>query len=263
MLAQCVLLSSVHQQSRTFHVVHNPNYGYGLGNHHTMGIRFEGSSTVHQLSPSALDSGIMHTGTFSRVDNAQCYQYVTLHNNQVVTSESFYRCRLADSTSATTYDIFNRTTITVAQEQQKPLLLPQIQFTSQANDYRYPLLGNDDRDLVHPTNAIPTLHIQTSDMSILTDRLLEDVSILANLTRIVDDSHEQFEHVKLELSGQTSRLFPKLSYSIQLDKKHDLHGYRRFKLRSCVTDPSYLREKVYYDVLRAAGVPTARASYVR
>lgn len=101
-------------------------------------------------------------------------------------------------------------------------------------------------------------------MSALTDHLFEDVTILTNLTRVVDNRQtDQFEHVKLELSGQTSRLFRKLSYSIQLKKKHNLYGYRKFKLRSCVTDPSYMREKIYYDVLRAAGLPTARASYVR
>ncbi|KAI9498910.1 spore coat protein coth [Zychaea mexicana] len=42
-----------------------------------------------------------------------------------------------------------------------------------------------------------------------------------------------------------------------------LGGYRKFKLRASVTDPSFIREKMYYDVLGAAGLPASRASYVR
>jgi hypothetical protein len=228
-----------------------------------MGIRFEGNPTIHPLVSSAVDGGIIHTGTFPRDDSTPCYRYVVLYDNQVTASESSYRC--LESITTTHYDIFNHTTATtpMARQQEIPLVLPQIQFSSQANDYRYPLLQNDDRNLIHPSNTIPTLHIQAPDMSVLTDRVLEDVTILANLTRIVNDQYQQFNQVKLELSGQTSRLFRKLSYNIQLDKKNNLYGYRRFKLRSCATDPSYLREKVYYDVLRAAGLPSARASYVR
>lgn len=42
-----------------------------------------------------------------------------------------------------------------------------------------------------------------------------------------------------------------------------LGGYRKFKLRACATDPTFMREKLYYDVLAAAGLPASGASYIR
>jgi hypothetical protein len=79
------------------------------------------------------------------------------------------------------------------------------------------------------------------------------------------DNVDFFDKIKFSLSGQTSRLFNKLSYSfvIRDSNKRTLDGYKKFKLRSCATDPSYMREKLYYDILAASQVPTARASYVR
>ncbi|KAI7876622.1 hypothetical protein K492DRAFT_114759, partial [Lichtheimia hyalospora FSU 10163] len=53
------------------------------------------------------------------------------------------------------------------------------------------------------------------------------------------------------------------AYNLKLPKKTYLYGYRRLKLRSLATDPSYIREDLGYKMLAAAGVPATDTSYVR
>lgn len=72
-----------------------------------------------------------------------------------------------------------------------------------------------------------------------------------------------FSGVEFEISGHSSRQAPKLAYNLKLPKKTYLYGYRRLKLRSLGTDPSYIREDLGYKMLHAAGVPTTDTSYVR
>lgn len=56
---------------------------------------------------------------------------------------------------------------------------------------------------------------------------------------------------------------PKLSYKIKLDKKDDLYGYRRFKLRSMIMDPSYMKENLAYNMAESVGLFSTKHSYVR
>jgi spore coat protein CotH len=48
-----------------------------------------------------------------------------------------------------------------------------------------------------------------------------------------------------------------------LDKKDRLYQYRRVKLRALASDPSYIREKLAYDIVKSAGLVSAEFSYVR
>lgn len=114
---------------------------------------------------------------------------------------------------------------------------------------------------------MPTFHVSRKEMdTCLFNVLLMCVCMCTRSKRL-----DTFKNTRVSLSGQTSRLFKKLSYGIVLPKaaknksakNKALNGFRRFKLRSCATDPSYMREKLYYDILDASQVPTARASYIR
>ena len=74
---------------------------------------------------------------------------------------------------------------------------------------------------------------------------------------------QTFTGVELEISGRFSRESSKSSYNLKIPKKQKLYNYRRLKLRSMATDPSYIREDLGYKMLASAGVPTTYSSYVR
>lgn len=78
-------------------------------------------------------------------------------------------------------------------------------------------------------------------------------------------SVQVFWDAKFEIGGRSSRLFTKFAYNIKLPKKDDqyLGGYKKLKLRTTVSDPSYMREYLATEMLYAANQPSSRASYVR
>ncbi|KAI9301696.1 coth protein-domain-containing protein [Cunninghamella echinulata] len=118
---------------------------------------------------------------------------------------------------------------------------------------------------LHPDNEIPTMHITAPDGDIerLHGYYLQDIDIKANITYITSKKVFHFNNNKLQLGGRSNRYFTKFSYNIKLDKGSKLDGYKKIKLRSCASDPSYMREKLAYEMLLAAGRPVSRTSYVR
>lgn len=60
-----------------------------------------------------------------------------------------------------------------------------------------------------------------------------------------------------------SRFEPKPSYNIRLAKGEHLGGYKSLKLRAAATDPTFLRDKMSFDMMVAAGLPASRISYKR
>lgn len=255
------------QQEIIFNVIHAPNLTQ-IDPSNKMAIRIEGTHEIYVLDNSKTQDRLVHTAT-APLTNNQSYQYVILDkDNQIIDAEPFYRT-LSSSSTDQQYEFYGHANVasSVNKQQQSASQLPPVHYQSSKDDYQYK--GGLDRDLVHPNDDIPTFHIilDPGELNRLYVNILQDITVEANVTRICKNKLENFQHVKMELSGQTSRLFKKLSYSINLDKKDSktgsFNGYRRFKLRSCATDPSYLREKLYYDMLYAANLPTARASFIR
>lgn len=248
----------------TFKVINAPNYDIATGtvtNTHKMGVRMQGHSQIYLLDNSKSIDGLLYAATLP-VSNVP-YQYVVVDkHNQLIEAEPFYRPSLIDS--GTLNEFYGRLD---AVKQISAQHLPRITYSykDQNKDAQYS--EGLDRSGVHPMTEIPTFHIKTlaNDFKTLREKVLEDIGINANITRITSKSIDVFNNVKIELSGQTSRLFKKLSYSVNIGKDSEnlLNGYRKFKLRSCATDPSYLREKMVYDILDAAQVPTAKSSYIR
>lgn len=252
-----------------FSVIHSPNFDIRTNAlnaklSYKMGVRLEGSEHIYTLNNSNTKDSLLYSGEIP--SNNKPYQYVVLdEKNKVIDTEPFYRLSRSNG-GPPIHEFFKRkNTINRATAQELVMSRVDFRYKDAEDDYKYK--GGLGRSNVHPVDEIPTFHIQANpaDFRTLHDRVLEDIGINANITRISSNNVDFFDNVKIELSGQTSRLFKKLSYSVHIGKEtaNSLNGYRRFKLRSCATDPTYMREKLYYDVLSASDVPTAKASYIR
>ncbi|ORX87710.1 hypothetical protein BCR32DRAFT_137273 [Anaeromyces robustus] len=75
-----------------------------------------------------------------------------------------------------------------------------------------------------------------------------------------------FKNATLGISGQTTIYAAKLSYKIsnlKSTKNKELYKRTGIKLRAEHMDPSYLRDKIYCDVLNSLGVPTPQNKFAR
>ncbi|ORX45648.1 coth-domain-containing protein [Hesseltinella vesiculosa] len=118
---------------------------------------------------------------------------------------------------------------------------------------------------LHRFNEIPTFHItaKIEDVNNIHEKYTDDIKVPCNLTYITSDGLKLFSNASLSIGGRSSRHFTKLPYNIALNHGDRLEGYRKFKLRSCASDPSYMRERLAYDMLYATHRPASRASHVR
>ncbi|ORE02219.1 coth-domain-containing protein [Rhizopus microsporus var. microsporus] len=177
------------------------------------------------------------------------YHYAKVYNNDSLLLEPFVRQPVNQSTP---HEFFNRSWNTHESKQ-----LPQV----------YPPLDAIHRihsDL-HRDNEIPTIHITGNQTLIdqMNRNTSADISVPSNISYLSLRDAFYFEDVEISLSGRSSRWMPKLSYNLKLKKKDDLYGYRRLKLRALYTDPSYIREKLAYDIIKSVGLVSSEFSYVR
>ncbi|KAI8091034.1 coth protein-domain-containing protein [Gilbertella persicaria] len=122
-----------------------------------------------------------------------------------------------------------------------------------------------DSDL-HQYDQIPTLHLfgEETDVNKMHNNISSDIEISLGLTYIGVKDVKNFGHVKVKISGRGTRYSTtKPSYKIKLAKTDNLYGNRAIKLRSLQTDPSFVREKLYYDLLESVGLASIQSSYVR
>ncbi|KAI8388273.1 coth protein-domain-containing protein [Radiomyces spectabilis] len=216
-----------------------------------LGVRLVDDPQVYVLQQSDLDP-LLHVGS---APASKPYHYLRMYVNEtLVDEEKFDR----PASSAALHEFYGRQQTTIKQLTDHSL--PSV-FADE------PKFKRLDSSIVHPKDEIPTLHVRTTDIDLqeLYENYLEDFAIVANLTHISSGNIRFFEQAKFQLGGQTSRLFEKFSFNIHLAKQQgmSLGGYRKFKLRAAATDPTFIREKLYYDVLDAAGLPASHASYVR
>ncbi|KAG0262786.1 hypothetical protein BG011_009707 [Mortierella polycephala] len=73
------------------------------------------------------------------------------------------------------------------------------------------------------------------------------------------------QNITLKTSGKSSKEFAKQSYKLKFDTDFNQTFFSRpnIKLRSMTTEPTYMREKLYINMLNSVGVPTQQGSYVR
>jgi len=75
-----------------------------------------------------------------------------------------------------------------------------------------------------------------------------------------------FKNATFSISGQSTRYAAKLSYGISNlkgDKNKELFKRTGIKLRAEHMDPSYIRDKIYADMLNSLGVPTPQNKFAR
>jgi len=104
------------------------------------------------------------------------------------------------------------------------------------------------------SNDIDELHKPTNNFK-----------IDATVTYVSPYNIKVFTNAGVKLSGQSTIQNDKLSYKLtglnDGDKK--LFGRSGVKLRAQFIDPSFLREKTYFDMLNAAGCPTSQGKFAR
>ncbi|KAI9258888.1 coth protein-domain-containing protein [Phascolomyces articulosus] len=206
--------------------------------------------TPYPLSPSPEDN-LTYVGSGPIATQGYYYAHVKEGStNEITSQEPFTR---QPTQSDTDYEFYNRSRA-------------YWDIPALPNLYN-PLFHRKKSDL-HLDGQIATVHFtgnSTELIDIHGNAMNEDAFVMVNMTFIRGQELHTFEDVKMELSGRSSRWNPKLSYSIKIPKEGgtSLYGYRRLKLRSLFSDPSYIREALVYHILRASGLATTDFSYVR
>ncbi|KAL6591145.1 coth protein-domain-containing protein [Neocallimastix sp. 'constans'] len=75
-----------------------------------------------------------------------------------------------------------------------------------------------------------------------------------------------FNNAELSIGGQSTRFVPKLSFKIKGlkdENNKELYGRSTVKLRAEHMDSSFLRDKLYCDLLNSLGVPAAQNAFAR
>ncbi|CAM0134884.1 hypothetical protein VKS41_000546 [Umbelopsis sp. WA50703] len=118
----------------------------------------------------------------------------------------------------------------------------------------------------HLENEIASIHISASSSEIKKLYASKDsqAKVASTLTFVNSKGVKKFGNTTLSIGGKSSRDWAKRSYKFSLSKDTDgLYGLRKFKLRAEASEPTMIREKLYYDMLDAVGLPTPSSSYVR
>ncbi|GJJ68547.1 spore coat protein H [Entomortierella parvispora] len=199
-----------------------------------------------------VDTFPLWTGTVATASSGTHYKYVQITaEGTIVKSEAFERS-VSESATETLNEFFDRE-ITKA-------VFPKV-----------PQVGPDVRpepSLVFDDTQIATIHVQVSEekfASMVTNPRQNDEQVSANFFYLNADFTYRVQGVTLKLAGKSSRGFKKLAFKFKFDKKkgQKFFGRPSVKLRAQNYDPTYMREKLYFDVLNAAGIHSAQGAWVR
>lgn len=210
------------------------------------------NNNVYKLQPTA-ESNILFQGIAP--SNVK-YSYAKFQKDTTTIVEQENFSRPAVSTNQTLNEFFNRNWNKKDISTFEPISSIAKNFNRRA-----------DNEL-HPVGEIPTIHViaAQTDIDNIHDHYKQEIEVLVNVTYISANMIKTFSNVKFEIGGRSSRQFTKFAYNIKLDKKQDddnLSGYKKLKLRTTVSDPSYMREYLATEMLVAANQPATKASYAR
>ena len=192
------------------------------------------------------------TGKVDSASGGTHYKYVQLSNDgKLIKCESFERSVPA-SAAETLNEFFDRE-ITKMVFPDVPQVGPNVRPE--------PSLAFDD-------TQIATLHIKVSEESfaaMVTNPRHNDNQVSANFLYLNADRTYRVENVMMKLAGKSSRGFKKLAFHFKFDKKKGQTFFDRpsVKLRAENYDPTYMREKLYFDMLNSVGVHSAQGAWVR
>jgi len=180
------------------------------------------------------------------------YNYiVTLDANNAV-SEQFQRTRQKDEKALN--EFFNRS-VTIKKHPELPRAYEAFPFFEQSKLY-------DD-------SFVSTIVVKCdpAQLQALYAAPTEKIKIPAEVVFASPYTVKTFKEAQFGLSGQSTREVPKLSYKISNlkdeSKKKELYNRSSIKLRAEHMDYSYIRDKIYGDIVNSLGVPTAQNVFTR
>ncbi|KAI9356651.1 coth protein-domain-containing protein [Pilaira anomala] len=132
----------------------------------------------------------------------------------------------------------------------------------------YPPLSSIHRAVsnIHKDDQIPTFFLLGTEADIKnmhSNIFISKFKIALNLTHIGLNEVHTVDSVEVQVSGRGTRYSLKPSYKLDMGKENRLFGYRRLKLRALVTDPSFMRDKLAYDLIRSFGLASTGYSFAR
>ncbi|KAF7723902.1 hypothetical protein EC973_001525 [Apophysomyces ossiformis] len=201
----------------------------------------------YTLQPSSASS-LLYTGKAPAA--TQGYYYSKLAGDQVVEKEGFMRSAIETDTPN---EFYNRSWNSATVSSLPTLLSP------------LSLINHTDLS-PHLKNEIVTYHFEADQDQINQMHqhpVTNTVKVRGTMTRITLSEIRKFTDVEMQLSGHGTRSLSKHSYKFKLPKQQMLAGYRHLKLRSLALDPSYIRERMSYDIFKSAGIASTDCSYVR
>ncbi|KAI9487395.1 MAG: coth protein-domain-containing protein [Benjaminiella poitrasii] len=216
-------------------------------NNETLGVVVDG--TVYPLTSVSEESTLLHMGSAPIASRGYNYAILDKQNSNIIEKENFTRSPVNNGTLNEFYGrSWNTKTLT-----QLPTIMDPL-----------PIINRIQSDL-HIDGQIPAIHITGNQTAVdfIHANSEQDIDITMNMTYISPNDIKSFEDITMSISGHSTRVASKLSYKIKIPKKHDLYGYRRFKLRSSPFDPSYLKEELGYGIAKSVGLPTTEYSFVR
>ncbi|KAG0377472.1 hypothetical protein BGX24_006042 [Mortierella sp. AD032] len=228
----------------TFNVVGYPTTPQG-----SFGVSINGAIT--KLTTTE-DTSPVYSGVVAGATSSVQYQYVELNQaGTLVKTESFTRTLHNTSSTHSYNEFFERPTTKYT--------LPPVPYTYLATWPSYTKIFDDDE--------IATIHVtaDAAQLAALTANPLLETDLRVKFRWIDHNDIYTQNNISFKTSGKSSKEFQKQSYKFSFDTDFNQTFYSRpnIKLRSEVTDPTMLREKIYIDMLNSAGIPTQQGQYVR
>jgi len=84
----------------------------------------------------------------------------------------------------------------------------------------------------------------------------------ASLTLDIDGEKYEAQSIKFAIGGRSTVKYEKLGFNIKI-KKGNLLGVKQLRLRTEVADPTFMREKLLYDLTTLIDLPSLSLNYVR
>ncbi|KAF9115948.1 hypothetical protein BGX27_005640 [Mortierella sp. AM989] len=223
--------------------------GYPSSPENVFGVSIAGAITKFEANETSFP---VWSGTVPGTTSAVEYSYVEVNPaGAAVRSETFTR-KLNQTTDTHTYNEFFERPIT----HHDIIRLP----------YTY-LATYPSRSKAFKEDQIATLHLTapTAAVDAMNNQPLTETEVRVAFRFINAKTIYSQYNITLQTSGKSSKEFNKQSYKIKFDTDYNQTFYSRpnIKLRSVATEPTFLREKIYIDMLNSLGVPTQQGSYVR
>ncbi|EPB90856.1 hypothetical protein HMPREF1544_02273 [Mucor circinelloides 1006PhL] len=212
---------------------------------HSMGVLIDNYETPFPLIASE-DMPYIYTGNAPIAKTGYSYVRFNKGSKSLEEREAFTRDGIETDSM---FEFYNRSRNTYS--------VPELPKLYEPVDAMHRVASN-----LHYNDRIPTFFL-SGDISAIQGNSSKGIDAAVNVTYVGLDEAKTFKGAKIQLSGRGTRNLPKASYKIKFNKRDMLFGYRKIKFRSLTTDPSYIREKLAFDLAESFGLPTTRYSYAR